>query len=46
MWISDAGFAPMQACAGSDDFFTVGKAFTDKKVLENQSGYTKKFIFP
>jgi hypothetical protein len=46
MWIMEGRFAPMQACAGSGDFFTVGKAFTDKKVLENQSGYTKKFIFP
>jgi hypothetical protein len=44
MWIREHGWHPGQACAESGDFFTEAQGFTDKKVLENQFPYTKKFI--
>lgn len=42
---NEGGGHPKQACVDSGDFFTVGKGFTDKKVLENMSMTIKKFIF-
>ena len=46
MWIRMGLNSLTQACAGSDDFFTVGKGLYDKKVLENRFRYTTKIHIP